>query len=150
MKDVLGLRHRGRSVGVERALSDFGNEESFGHASVRFAEHYGWEVDRTTVLRVVEQRARETEIYVQERLARAREDFDEPLATRPGALERTSFWRSWMAAKSVRELLCQLATASGRKCSSCRAGNELPHGATSGLDWLVLWPHLTSAPTWRR
>jgi hypothetical protein len=87
VKDVLGLRHRGRSVGVERALSDFGNEESFGHASVRFAEHYGWEVDRTTVLRVVEQRAQEAETYVQERLARAREDFDEPLATRPGADE---------------------------------------------------------------
>ena len=42
---------------------------------------------RTTVLRVVEQRAQEAETYVQERLARTREDFDEPLATRPGADE---------------------------------------------------------------
>jgi hypothetical protein len=68
-------------------LSDFGSEESFGHASVRFAEHYGWEIGRTTVLRVVEHHAQEAEAYVQERLTRAREDFDEPLATRPGADE---------------------------------------------------------------
>lgn len=85
VKEVLGLRHHGRSVGVERALSDFGNEESFGHAAMRFAEHYGWEIGRTTVLRVVEQRARQAEAYVEDRLTRAREDFNEPLGTRPGA-----------------------------------------------------------------
>jgi hypothetical protein len=85
VQSELGLKHRGRSVGVERALSDFGNEESFAQASLRFAEHYGWEVGRTTVLRVVERRAGEAEDYVRERLARAREQYDEPLATRPGA-----------------------------------------------------------------
>lgn len=85
VNNVLGLQHHGRSVGVERALSDFGNEESFAHAALRFAEHYGWELGRTTVLRVVEQRAREAETYVRDRLAQSRDCYDEPLATRPGA-----------------------------------------------------------------
>ena len=85
VKTELGLKHQGRSVGVERALSDFGNEESFAQAALRFAEHYGWEVGRTTVLRVVERRAREAECYVQDRLERARRCYDEPLTERPGA-----------------------------------------------------------------
>ena len=40
-----------------------------------------------SVLRVVERRTREAETYVRDRLARARQDYDEPLATRPGADE---------------------------------------------------------------
>lgn len=80
----LGLKHRGRSIGVERALSDFGNEESFGQAAKRFEEHYGWKVGRTTILRVVENRARESESYVKDRLQQCETNFLEPLATRPG------------------------------------------------------------------
>lgn len=84
VKEVLGLRHRQRSVCVERALTDFGAEESFGMAVQRFEEHYGFSVGRTTVLRVVEQVAEETQSYVQQRLDQARELFGQPLATRPG------------------------------------------------------------------
>jgi len=57
VKDELGLTHRKRSKAVERALTDFGAEESFGHAVERFEEHYGWSVGRTTALRVVEAHA---------------------------------------------------------------------------------------------
>lgn len=80
----LGLKHQGRSVAVERALSDFGNEESFARAGERFEEHYGWEVGRTTILRVVERRAREAEAYVEERLDRAEAEYQQPLLSRPG------------------------------------------------------------------
>lgn len=69
---------------MERALTDFGAEESFGRAAKRFEEHYGWEIGRTTVLRVVEQRAHEAERYVAERLAEAAAAYKEPLAQRPG------------------------------------------------------------------
>ena len=79
------LHHRGRTRAVERALTDFGAEESFGQASKRFEEHYGFAVERTTVLRVVEEHARRAERYVEQRLAEATLKFDEPLATRPGS-----------------------------------------------------------------
>lgn len=81
---TLGLRHGVRTPAVERALTDFGAEESFGHAAKRFEEHYGFEVGRTTVLRVVEGHADKAQQFVHERLAEARKQFDEPLAVRPG------------------------------------------------------------------
>lgn len=84
---MLRLTHRGRSPDVERALTDFGAEESFERAAQRFKEHYGWEIGRTTVLRVVEQRAHEAERYVAERLHEARQAFATPLKQRPGVDE---------------------------------------------------------------
>lgn len=81
----LSLGHRKRSVAVERALSDFGAEESFGQAVVRFEEHYGWTLGRTSVLKLVEKRAQEAERYVSERLATEAAVFDEPVGVRPGA-----------------------------------------------------------------
>jgi DNA-binding transcriptional ArsR family regulator len=80
----LGLRHGTRTPAVERALTDFGAEESFGQAAKRFQEHYGFEVGRTTVLRVVERHAAAAQAFVHERLEAAQKKFDEPLATRPG------------------------------------------------------------------
>lgn len=80
----LGLSHGARTPAVERALTDFGAEESFGQAAKRFEEHYGFEVGRTTVLRVVEAHAEKAQAFVHERLEQAQQQFDEPLATRPG------------------------------------------------------------------
>lgn len=84
VQDELGVVSRGRSPAVVRALTDFGAEESFGQASVRFKEHYGWDVGRTSILRVVEGVAREAEKFVEERLAASRSEFHRPLAERPG------------------------------------------------------------------
>jgi hypothetical protein len=83
----LGLSHRQRSLAVERALTDFGAEESFGQAAKRFEEHYGWAIGRTNVLEVAERRAVEAESYVAERLARESAAFDQPLGVRPGVDE---------------------------------------------------------------
>lgn len=71
VKEELGITHQGRSRALERALTDFGAEESFGHAAERFAEHYGFPVDRTTVMRVTEAAAIAAEAFVQERLRSA-------------------------------------------------------------------------------
>ena len=68
VKERLGIVGRAKSPGVERALVDFGIEESFGLASQRFEEHYGFSVGRTSLLRVVERVAREAETFVDERL----------------------------------------------------------------------------------
>jgi len=85
IKTRLGLVGAGMTVALERALTDFGAEESFEMASKRLEEHYGMEVGRTTILRVVERRAREAGEFIDQRLADAREAFGLPLAERPGA-----------------------------------------------------------------
>jgi len=84
VKDALGFHGGMRTPAVERALVDFGAEESFALAAQRFEEHYGHEVGRTSVLRVVESVAEEAEIYVEDRLAKARKRYDEPIAERAG------------------------------------------------------------------
>jgi hypothetical protein len=84
VRERLGIECRGRSETVVRALTDFGAEESFGQSAKRFKEHYGWEVGRTSILRVVEGVAVEAEEYVEHRLQESRKAFDTPLAARPG------------------------------------------------------------------
>ena len=42
---MAGITPRSFSLGVTRALVDFGAEESFGQASKRFREHYGFSVE---------------------------------------------------------------------------------------------------------
>lgn len=87
VRRVLGVRHNGRTPGVERALTDFGIEEAFGQAEKRFEEHYGWRIGRTTILRVVEGHGEQAESFVAKKLEEAREAYDEPIATRPGKAE---------------------------------------------------------------
>ena len=57
VREKLGIEHGDRSVAVQRAMCDFGAEESFGQAAKRFQEHYGWAIDRATVRREVEKTA---------------------------------------------------------------------------------------------
>jgi len=66
--DEMGISHHGRSVGVDRALSDFGIEESFGQAAKRFREHYGYEIEASTIRRVTHQSARQSRSFVEETL----------------------------------------------------------------------------------
>lgn len=58
----IGVKPRGQSVHLQRALTDFGCEHSFGQAAARVLEHYGFEIGasavRDTTLRQA-QRARE-------------------------------------------------------------------------------------------
>jgi len=69
--DEMGLRHHGRSEAVNRALSDFGSEESFGQAAMRFKEHYHYRLSSSTAARVTQQVAQEAQTYVEQRLAEA-------------------------------------------------------------------------------
>jgi hypothetical protein len=71
VRDVMGVRHHGRSETVNRALSDFGSEDSFGQAAQRFAEHYHYPVSSSTVNRVTHQVAQEAQAYVAQQLAQA-------------------------------------------------------------------------------
>lgn len=84
VQDRMGLWNGMRTPAVERALTDFGSEESFGQSAKRFEEHYGFAVDRTTVLRVVESHAHRAEDFLRKRFESARTEFAKPLADRPG------------------------------------------------------------------
>lgn len=83
----LQVKHATRTPAVERALTDFGAEESFAQAALRFHEHYGWELGPSTLCRVVEEVGAEAERYVTARLAAARQDYTLPLAQRRGVEE---------------------------------------------------------------
>ena len=45
----IGVSARGRSVRLERVLTDFGCEHSFAHAAARVQEHYGFEISTSAV-----------------------------------------------------------------------------------------------------
>lgn len=66
--DDMGITHHGRTETVDRALTDFGIEHSFGQASNRFEEHYGFKISPTTVDRATKESALECQNYVKERL----------------------------------------------------------------------------------
>lgn len=68
VKEKLGIEHKEHSLAVKRALTDFGSEESFGKASERFEEHYGWKVERSAVRREVQNIACLALAYVERRL----------------------------------------------------------------------------------
>ena len=84
VKDQMGLTHEGRSEAVERALTDFGIEDSFKLAAKRFEEHHGWPVDKSTARRVTETVGAQTEEYLKGRLEEERKAYDLPLEERPG------------------------------------------------------------------
>jgi hypothetical protein len=68
MVDDLGITHHGRTETVNRALTDFGIEDSFGQASKRFKEHYGFRLSESTVDRVTKASALQAETYLEQKL----------------------------------------------------------------------------------
>ena len=46
---AIGVSSRGRSIRLERVLTDFGCEHSFAHAAARVQEHYGFEIGVSAV-----------------------------------------------------------------------------------------------------
>jgi hypothetical protein len=104
----LQVSHATRTPAVERALADFGAEESFAQASVRFAEHYGFCLGASTVGRVVEEVAREAESYLEEKLTAAEAEY-----------ERRQAVRVWVAELLAELDGCEIRTV---KCENLRDG----------------------------
>ena len=71
LTDEMKITHQGRSEAVNRAMIDFGSEESFGRAARRFEEHYRYDCSFSTVLRVTKQAAEEAAEYVENKLSEA-------------------------------------------------------------------------------
>jgi len=85
MRDVFGVVGRQYSDALERALTDFGIEKSFGRAAKQFAEHYGWEVGRTTILRLTENLGVQAEAFLEERFKEGEQRYTASDAASPKA-----------------------------------------------------------------
>ncbi len=71
--EELGITAGKHSLGLTRALVDFGSEESFAQASRRFQEHYGFKIEVSKLGREVKKVAILSEIFVEKRLTNKRE-----------------------------------------------------------------------------
>ena len=63
------ITHHGRSETVNRALSDFGIEDSFATAAVRFKEHYHYDIGPSATTRATKNTAQQSMAYVENRLS---------------------------------------------------------------------------------
>ena len=72
--ELLGITHGKHSVALTRSLADFGAEESFHQASLRFQEHYGFKVEESKLRREVIKVAELSEKFVEEKLAKSIEE----------------------------------------------------------------------------
>lgn len=71
------ITHNGRSEAVNRALGDFGIEESFPRASKRFFEHYRFTISTSAVARATKGVALEAEEYIKDKLENAPQENSE-------------------------------------------------------------------------
>ena len=62
---LTGLACRSKSLALQRVLTDFGAEKSFGQASQQLWEHYGVVLDRSSIRQVVVRQAQRAEAVVQ-------------------------------------------------------------------------------------
>ena len=63
-QELTGLKCRGKSLALQRALTDFGAEKSFAQASRQLWEHYGVELHPSSVRAVVKKQAQRAEALV--------------------------------------------------------------------------------------
>jgi len=77
--DEMKITHQGRSEAVNRALTDFGIEESFASAAARFKEHYHYAIGQSAADRSTKNTALQATAYIENKLSDI--DFDQPQAT---------------------------------------------------------------------
>ena len=63
------INHQGRSEAVNRALSDFGIEDSFARAAARFKEHYHYDMGSSAAARSTKNTAEQSMTYVEDKLS---------------------------------------------------------------------------------
>lgn len=71
VNDIMKIYHQSRSETVIRALSDFGIEESFAQAAIRFKEHYHYHIGPSTAARSTKNTAQQAMEYIEEKLSNA-------------------------------------------------------------------------------
>lgn len=68
LPDRIGVRSRGKSLRLQRALADFGVDESFEKASIKVREHYGLDLGAGTVRATTLKHAAEAQSWMDQRL----------------------------------------------------------------------------------
>jgi hypothetical protein len=93
----MNITHQGRSEAVNRALSDFGIEDSFAMAAMRFKEHYHYDIGSSAAARSTKEAAQQAMEYVDNKLSnvgieskQANESIDKMLAELDGCEIRTA------------------------------------------------------------
>jgi hypothetical protein len=67
--DEMKITHDSRSEAVNRALSDFGIEDSFASAAKRFKEHYHYDIGLSAVARSTKETANQSMEYLEKKLS---------------------------------------------------------------------------------
>ena len=67
--DEMKITHQGRSQAVNRALSDFGIEDSFARAAIRFKEHYHYDIGSSATARSTKNTAQQAMEYMENKLS---------------------------------------------------------------------------------
>lgn len=86
MKDIFGVEGQTKTPALERALADFGSEDSYKDAEKRFEEHYGFRIGRTSILRVTNKVGQQAERYLEERLGGYQQKYESPSQNRKPAV----------------------------------------------------------------
>lgn len=81
---LTGLKCRGKSMSLQRVLTDFGAEKSFGGASQQLWEHYRVKLDRSSVREVVREQAQRAEEFVGAECQKAVSDYQRRKEAWPG------------------------------------------------------------------
>ena len=108
--DALGIGDGARTPALERALTDFGAEQSFRRAAERFEEHYGFEVKKDRLRRATQRRAHQAVDFLQQRLKTERAAYEQPLSERPGEdvilveLDGSMVRTGWLVVESGEEV----------------------------------------------
>jgi hypothetical protein len=63
------ITHQGRSEAVNRALGDFGIEDSFARAAARFKEHYHYDIGSSAAARSTKNTAEQAMTYIEDKLS---------------------------------------------------------------------------------
>lgn len=71
LAEEMNIKHCGRSLLVNRALTDFGAEDSFDRAAKRFKEHYNFEIGSSAVDRATKESANMAAEYIEKKLSGA-------------------------------------------------------------------------------
>jgi hypothetical protein len=67
--DEMKITHQGRSEAVNRALGDFGIEDSFARAAARFKEHYHYDIGSSAAARSTKNTAEQAMTYLENKLS---------------------------------------------------------------------------------
>ncbi len=93
--DDMNISHNSRTEAVNRALSDFGIEESFANAANRFKDHYHYKIGKSAVARSTKMTAHQAMNFIEKKLSNVdstedRESLDKMVVELDGCEIRTA------------------------------------------------------------